>query len=108
MVLTAIVFLILKFNGVHVCGKYVIYRTILSVFCYHYVYSICRHLAKSVGSRQTLFTYVLYVALYNAHIMRRMHYFSLNDTVALCRIVSKAEFLVLLPISVMMFLMIIV
>jgi len=40
-----------------------------------------------------------------AHLLGIMHYFSLNNTVTLCRIILKVELIVLLAIIVMMFLM---
>jgi len=43
-----------------------------------------------------------------AHVMGIMHYFSLNDIVALCWILSKVELIIFLAVIVMMFLMTIV
>jgi len=105
--LTAIAFVILRFHGVHFCGRFVIYRTILTFLPLHGKCLLTFY--KTVGGRQTLFKVVLFISLFwcaqllymeyclvvIAHVVGIWHYFPINSTVALCWILSEVDLLVI-------------
>jgi len=110
----------LSIRGRNVCEKYWIYHTILIVFCYRYLDSACLPIFDEICRRSSNFIHScivrtsilirsggLYGILFGviAYVLGIICYFSLNDTVALCLILSTLE---LLDILVMMLMMIIV